>query len=153
MKLFLTFFSISCVWLLLSGCSNTLIEQKSLVPQVCFEEQCWNVEIADEVPEQQRGLMNRAEMDEDAGMLFIFPKTWSRQFWMKDTLIPLDIIWLDGGWKVIYVAENTPPCVTDENCQWYWPTSKNALFVLELNAWQATEYWITPWSTLTLPNH
>lgn len=136
----------------LTGCSTVNNEKASATPQVCYEEQCWDVEIADEVPEQQRGLMNRTEMDEDAWMLFIFPKTWSRQFWMKDTLIPLDIIWLDGAWKVIYVAENTPPCITEENCPWYWPTSKNALFVLELNAWQATEFWITTWSTLSLPN-
>ncbi len=137
----------------LTGCSTVTPEKASLTPQVCFEEQCWNVEIADEVPEQQRGLMNRAEMDEDAWMLFIFPKTWSRQFWMKDTLIPLDIIWLDGAWKVIYVSENTPPCGSQENnCPWYWPTSKNALFVLELNAWQSAEHWITTWSTLLLPN-
>ncbi|MBP6257294.1 DUF192 domain-containing protein, partial [Patescibacteria group bacterium] len=44
-------------------------------PQVCYEEHCWNVEVADEVAEQQRGLMNRTEMDKDAGMLFVFPKT------------------------------------------------------------------------------
>jgi uncharacterized membrane protein (UPF0127 family) len=152
MKKVLLLCSVFVVLLWMSWCSSIWKKSTSQGHQVCFKEQCWEVEIADEVPEQQLGLMNRTEMDEDAWMLFIFPKTWSRQFWMKDTLIPLDIIWLDGAWKVIYVSENTPPCVTPENCPWYWPTSKNALFVLELNAWQAAEYWITTWSALLLPN-
>lgn len=153
MKLFVTLFSVSCFGMLLSGCSTTPpAEQQPQIPQVCFEEQCWNVEIADEVPEQQRGLMQRTDLDKDAGMLFVFPKTGSRQFWMKDTLIPLDIIWLDGAWKVIYIAENTPPCETQDNCPGYGPVSKNALFVLELNAGQAAMYWITTWSQFILPN-
>ncbi len=122
---------------------------QNVQPQVCYEEHCWNVEVADEVAEQQRGLMNRTEMDKDAGMLFVFPKTWSRQFWMKNTLIPLDIIWLDGAWTVIYVSENTPPCTADP-CPAYWPTANNALFVLEINAWQARDFWIQTWSTMLL---
>lgn len=150
MKKVLLLCSVFVILLWMSWCSSVWKESTPQGPQVCFEEHCWDVEIADEVPEQQRGLMNRTEMDEDTWMLFIFPKTWSRQFWMKDTLIPLDIIWLDSDWKVIYISEKTPPCETLDNCPWYWPTSNTAMFVLEINSWQTSEFWITTWSILKL---
>lgn len=140
-------------WCTLSSL-KTLPQQvvpKDVVPQVCSSDHCRTVEVADEVKEQQRGLMNRTHMDEDAGMLFIFPQLGSWQFWMKDTLIPLDMLWLDSTWRVLYIASNVPPCTQWDACLGYWPTEKNALYVLELNAGQAEKYTITTGVVLTLP--
>ena len=50
------------------------------------------VEIADTQEEQMQGLMNRASLNEFEGMLFVFPDEMPRTFWMKNTLIPLDMI-------------------------------------------------------------
>src|SRR3989344_7880186 len=63
--------------------------------RVCFEEDCFFVEIADENAERMKGLMNRTSMDADRGMLFIWEEEEIYSFWMKDTLIPLDMIWLN----------------------------------------------------------
>jgi uncharacterized membrane protein (UPF0127 family) len=81
------------------------------LPQVCFEKTCRSVEIADEPKEQQQGLMKRTFMDENAGMLFVFKQLGSRQFRMKDTLIPLDMIWIDGKQEIVHIATDVPPCL------------------------------------------
>lgn len=52
------------------------------------------VELAEKPSEWERGLSRRAALPEDAGMLFLFPEAAPKTFWMKDTLIPLDIIWI-----------------------------------------------------------
>lgn len=105
-------------------------------PQACFDEECYTIEIADTVEERQRGLMWREEMDINAGMLFIFPASapW-RTFWMKNTYIPLDIIWLDSTYMIVYQEENVPPCETP-SCPSYGPQEEISQYVLELNAGQ-----------------
>ena len=65
------------------------------------------------------GLMHRKRAPED-GMLFVFPEVAPHHFWMKDTMIPLDIIWLDASGKVVFVSANTPPCKADP-CPTYGP--------------------------------
>ncbi|MCZ7383653.1 MAG: DUF192 domain-containing protein [Candidatus Methanoperedens sp.] len=62
---------------------------------VCFEGSCINAELATTPEERKIGLMNRTSLPENMGMLFIFDKEGIYKFWMKNTLIPLDIIWLD----------------------------------------------------------
>ncbi len=99
--------------------------------EVCFKENCYNVEIADTQQERELGLMNREKLDDDKGMLFIFEKAGIYGFWMKNTLIPLDIIWIDGNNKIVDIT-TMQPCKI-EICRTYTPTS-NALYVLELNA-------------------
>ena len=93
--------------------------------------------IADSVEEQSKGLSGLESLDEDKGMIFIFNTPDFYGFWMKDTLIHLDMIWLDENKKVVYIKYNaqpesyfeTPPAV-------YTPTTK-ALYVVELNAGQS----------------
>jgi uncharacterized membrane protein (UPF0127 family) len=55
-----------------------------------------SVEIADTPTERQTGLMNRKSMDKNSGMLFIFEQDGVYPFWMKNTLIPLDMIWINS---------------------------------------------------------
>lgn len=66
------------------------------------------------------------------GILFIFAQPGRHGFWMKETLIPLDMIWLDYGRKVVHLEEHVPPC-GQTACPTYVPL-ENALYVLELNA-------------------
>ena len=70
------------------------------------------VEIADSPEEQATGLMHRTTLDADRGMLFIFPDASPRFFWMKNTLIPLDIIFFDAGKNVVSSA-TMAPCAAD----------------------------------------
>ena len=100
--------------------------------QVCFKDRCLSVELAVTRKEMERGLQRRASLDPRKGMLFIFPREGPYSFWMKDTLIPLDMIWLDESRKVVYIAHQVQPCRSDP-CPSYTPSSK-ALYVLEINA-------------------
>lgn len=106
------------------------------INKICFKEYCFNLEIADDNLERAKGLMFRKDLCDDCGMLFIFEKEGDYKFWMKNTLIPLDIIWIDQNLEVVYIA-NAVPC-TKEKCELYGP-DKNILYVLEINKGKANE--------------
>lgn len=106
--------------------------------QVCFKKNCINIEIVKERAERTRGLQFRESMSKDSGMLFIFPESRRHSFWMKDTLIPLDMIWIDHGQRIVYIEHNVPPCPPNTSCPSYTPP-KRALYVLEVNAGIAEE--------------
>ena len=67
------------------------------------------VELARTPAEQERGLMYRTSMATDQGMLFLFPDDTDRAFWMKNTLIPLDMIFIDSDGRVAGIRERTTP--------------------------------------------
>jgi len=90
----------------------------------------------------QRGLQFRESLDKNKGMLFVFAESRRHAFWMKDTLIPLDIIWLDYARRVVYIAPNIPPCPQDP-CPSYSP-ERDALYVLEINAGVAQQLGLKP---------
>lgn len=90
-------------------------------------------EIADTPQKRATGLMYRDHLKKDHGMLFIFdqPQAWT--FWMKNTKIALDLIWLDGKKRVIHIERNIPICTrTDDSCPQYRSNSDDAMFVLEI---------------------
>ena len=99
--------------------------------QVCFEDNCFTVELAMTAQERTRGLMFREKLDSDKGMLFIFDGEGEYSFWMKNTLIHLDIIWINKDKKVVFISKNTQPCELDP-CPAINPDEK-AQYVLELN--------------------
>lgn len=99
--------------------------------KVCYKEKCFQVEVADTESKREQGLMFRKKLDEGGGMLFIFKKEGIYPFWMKNTLIPLDIIWIGADKKVVFVENNAAPC-HQENCPEISPAS-NALYVLEIS--------------------
>ena len=68
-----------------------------------------SIEIADEPNERSRGLMFRDALDDDSGMLFIYPVPRIASFWMKNTLIPLDMIFIDQSGEVTSIARETVP--------------------------------------------
>lgn len=69
----------------------------------------FTVEVALTPAQQQRGLMNRTEMAKDAGMLFFFGDNTERSFWMKDTLIPLDMIFIGEDGTIVKVHDSAIP--------------------------------------------
>ena len=99
---------------------------------------CFNVELAKTPEELSRGLMYLSSLDVDSGMLFIFKNEGKHPFWMKNTLIPLDIIWISKDKGIIHISKNTPPCSTGP-CQSYSPENE-ALYVLEVNAGLSDKY-------------
>ena len=88
-------------------------------------------EIAATDESRERGLMFRKSLDENAGMLFVFPTLDYQNFWMKNTLIPLDMIWLNERKEIVYFV-TADPCKKDP-CGTYQPMQK-ALYVLEVTA-------------------
>lgn len=91
-----------------------------------------SVELAADPYQWSKGLMFRESLEKDAGMLFVFPKEEQRSFWMKNTLIPLDIIFITKDKRVVTVQKNATPCTT-LLCTHYSSTG-NAMYVLEVNA-------------------
>ena len=89
-----------------------------------------NVEIADDNAEMEKGLMFREKLNENEGMLFVFGEEALHAFWMKNTLIPLDIIFIDENFDIIDI-KHAVPCKA-EPCELYKP-SKPAKYVLEVN--------------------
>ena len=73
----------------------------------------YRLELATVPEDQAQGLMFRENLPERTGMLFVFAELTPHHFWMKNTMIPLDIIWLDDTGKVIFVSADTPPCKAD----------------------------------------
>ncbi|MEW5763444.1 MAG: DUF192 domain-containing protein [Acidobacteriota bacterium] len=81
--------------------------------------------------EQARGLMFVEFLAPDEGMLFLFDTEEARPFWMKNCKIPLDLVWLDAGFRVVEISPDVPPCPGDP-CPSYAP-SVPIRHVLEVN--------------------
>ncbi|MBI5230471.1 MAG: DUF192 domain-containing protein [Candidatus Magasanikbacteria bacterium] len=86
-----------------------------LLPKVVVQigDQKVVVEVADSPLARSRGLSGHAPLEENQGMLFIFPKPDRHQFWMKDMKFPIDIVWLNDG-RVVDVAPDVPVSVTKD---------------------------------------
>jgi uncharacterized membrane protein (UPF0127 family) len=106
----------------------------------------YRLELAKTPEEQAQGLMFRESLPDRAGMLFLFPDASVHKFWMKNTMIPLDMIWMDAGGKVLFVSANTPPCKADP-CANYGPDAP-ASSVLEIAGGMAAKEKIAPGAVL-----
>jgi len=95
-------------------------------------------ELAITFGEKQRGLMFRPELPRDQGMLFVYDSLGSRRFWMLNTLVPLDIIFLDADQRIVFISADTPICTLEQSpaCPSYGPLGP-AQSVLELAAGEA----------------
>ena len=95
-----------------------------------------SVEIASTPSQQETGLMNRTSLDKNRGMLFIFDAPQEISFWMKDTLIPLDIIYLDSNGVILNVIEADPCKIS--NCPTF-PSNGTIKYAIEVNKHWSTE--------------
>ncbi|WP_430412225.1 DUF192 domain-containing protein [Kordia sp.] len=95
-----------------------------------------DIEFAETDYERETGLMYRTSMEENQGMLFIFSAEFPRNFYMKNTYIPLDIIYLDQHKKIVSFQENAVPLNIEG-----LPSEIPAMYVLEVNAGLA-EKWL-----------
>ena len=85
-----------------------------------------DLEIADNEYERQLGLMNRKEMKENEGMLFIFPRQDYQSFWMRNTLISLDIMFVNDQKEIVTIHKNTK--ILSETS---YPSSAPSIYVVE----------------------
>ena len=104
------------------------------INRVCIDD-CFYVELAETQEQRSKGLMHREVLDQDKGLLFIFDEEKEHSFWMKNTLIPLDIIWINEDKEIVDIKKDVQPCV-QERCEIFKPSNK-AKYVLEINAGQS----------------
>ncbi len=132
------FFVLFVFVLLLQGCIqgnsiNSKTDLNSSLNEFCFSNQkCIQIETALTESERMNGLMFRETLPETQGMLFVFPESKVYSFWMKNTLIPLDLIWINESKEIIDLTENFQPCIQDP-CP-SKSSSKPVKYVLEVNA-------------------
>ncbi len=116
---------------LLSGCA-------SAGSWVELGGQRYRVEIADDDAERARGLMFRDELAAGTGMIFLHDREEPQAYWMKNTKIPLDILYFDNARKLVAQQRDVPPCTAGNACPPY-PSNAPARYVLELNAGEAAK--------------
>lgn len=105
--------------------------------------------VADDDEERAQGLSGREHLNEEDGMLFVFDEAGIYSFWMKDTLIPLDIMWIDDGLKIVHIEKNVRP----ETYPASYRSPVPARFVLEVNAFFADTFNIKIGDRITIPAH
>ncbi|HEY0213761.1 MAG TPA: DUF192 domain-containing protein [Paenirhodobacter sp.] len=106
----------------------------------------FHVEVADDAEERAQGLMNRADLPRGSGMLFIYPTEMPVAFWMRNTLIPLDMLFIDGAGRIVSIHSMAVPL--DETPI---PSGAPARFVLEINGGLARRMRLEPGMVLSYP--
>lgn len=101
------------------------------------------VEVADDPTEREQGLSGHSPISDAEGMLFVFQEDGKHEFWMKDMLFPIDIIWLDANKRVIYVVANATP---ESYPNSYGPNAPSR-YVLEVPAGWASRYGVDTGAT------
>jgi hypothetical protein len=105
----------------------------------------FTLEIADTRATQEYGLMHRDSMPADHGMIFVFSDEAERRFWMKNTRIPLDIVYVNAAGKVVSVKQMKPYDLTSV------PSDGPAQYAIELNKDAAAPAGINQGMTLQIP--
>lgn len=80
-----------------------------------------HVELAKNFRERQKGLMYRQRLEVGSGMLFVFNKPLMPSFWMKNTLISLDMLFIDKDLTIKHIEQKALPCAPEETCKLYAP--------------------------------
>jgi uncharacterized protein len=141
-----TVFTTLLCLLLLSGCVHARGSWVELAGKR------YTVELAANDAQRERGLMFRQRMDSDRGMLFVHEREEPLAYWMKNTLIPLDILFFDSQRRLVAQQRDVPPCTLGDACPPY-PSDAPARYVLELNAGQAAKLQLQNGAMLRIDPH
>jgi len=104
--------------------------------QVIIGENSWNVEIANSDTDRVSGLSNRKALHNKTGLLFAFDRSGQQSFWMKDMLIPIDMIFFDADWKIVLIEQNLQP----NSFPKIFGNNVKSQYVLEVNANESNIY-------------
>lgn len=99
-----------------------------------------HAEVVSTQAQVEKGLMFRTSLAPDRGMLFLFSKEGPQTFWMYQTLIPLDIIWMDSNKRMVEIVTGAPPCRTEAAQCPNFGGNAPSLFVLEVPAGSVARY-------------
>jgi len=126
------------------GKSQAGLDQLSLCVQSAAKTHAFAVEVARSAEEQSRGLMFRPELADERGMLFPYSSPKILSFWMKNTVIPLDIIFIRADGSIESIAANTTPYSLDSVS-----SGEPAIAVLEIRGGLSAEIGIKPGDTVS----
>lgn len=140
---------LSALLLLLTACSSVPPGMQRIHLQGENGSVAVDVEIADTPEKEERGLMFRTELPKNQGMLFVFLQPQPLYFWMKNTKIPLDILYFGADGSFVSTA-TMEPCVADP-CPAY-PSAAPARYALEVNKGYVAEHGIDQTWKLVLPD-
>ena len=107
-----------------------------------------DAELADTPKKQADGLMWRPQLNESEGMLFVFGSETNLSFWMKNMLIPIDIVFITSDLKIITVHKSVPPCL-DDPCKLY-TSRKPAKYALEVSAGFCERHGVQPGDSISI---
>jgi uncharacterized protein len=129
-----------------AGASAAAVPRASVkIPLDNGQTAVFRVELARTEPERNHGLMERDRMDLDAGMLFIFERSGPLTFWMKNTRIPLDMIFIGEDRHIVGIVEDAAPeTLTGRRVDGF------SRYVLEINGGQSARLGIHPGATVDL---
>jgi uncharacterized membrane protein (UPF0127 family) len=138
---------LTCLPIFTAGCDSKpkMAPGQVRTAPVMIGQMEFQLEIADSMASRQRGLMHRQSMPADRGMLFVFDYPEVLRFWMKNTYIPLDIIYLDGAGKVVTIKQLKPLDETSVSSE------KPAKYAIELNAGMAEKAAVREGDVIHLP--
>jgi uncharacterized protein len=131
---------------LLPGC-DSLYSQSSRSMRIKIGGVTADVEVVATSQDRQKGLMYRTSMGQDNGMLFVFPAAEFQSFWMKNTLIPLDLGYFDYRGYLIEVHTMKP-----DNGEKFYNSSEPVLYAIEMNAGWYAKHNIKKYAKLELPH-
>lgn len=134
--------------LALIGCEQRSAAPVKLLPttSLAIGNRTLTLEIANDDDTRETGLMNRDSMPADRGMIFVFPNERRRAFWMKNTRIPLDILFLDRDGRIVSIHTMQPFDLTST------PSDGAAQYAIELNAGTASQLGLHAGDTIRLPS-
>lgn len=119
-----------CIYLL-----YRLLNPKYELVKVSYKGRAIRAYLADSFSKKMFGLMYRDRLEKDRGMLFVLGResVMEASVWMLNMKFSIDIVWMDGGGRIVDIVEGAKPCASILGCRTYAPESK-AEYVLELNS-------------------
>lgn len=127
------------------GCESNASPAGLPTVQAQIGSRTYTLEVADTEPTRRKGLMKRDELPRDRGMLFVFPDEQPRSFWMLNTRIPLDILFLDAAGKVVSIHSMQPYDLRST------PSAGPAKYAIELNQGEAEASGIEVGDVIAIP--